>query len=363
MPLLIGGFGPSGGGKTFSALRLATGIQSITGGDIGFVDTEARRALHYADQFKFRHVDFKVPFGPLDYLAAIRHFEGKGVKTIIVDSMSHEHEGQGGVLDQHETIMGGNEARSMLAWKVPKSQRRELINSVLQMSVNFIFCFRAKEKVKPVRNQNGKMEPKNQGFMPIAGEEFLFEMTVCYLLMPRANGVPEWNPVEPGERMMCKLPEQFFEILKETKPLDEQTGVKLAEWARGGISTSQPAERAIEITSKMLVPPPSQESNRQSAHNPPSEPCADLEEQQFGGPKEVSGEVSIAQSKNPQYTNLRCTGKFYSFKKSNFPRLTDEIEARIKSGKIRYRILFTETPWEREGKSGVNNIAVCVEPI
>ena len=346
VPLLIGGFGPSGGGKTFSALRLASGIQSVTGGDIGFVDTEARRALHYADQFKFRHVDFKAPFGPLDYLAAIRHFEGKGVKTIIVDSMSHEHEGQGGVLDQHETIMGGNEARSMIAWKVPKAQRRELINSVLQMSVNFIFCFRAKEKVKPVRNQNGKMEPKNQGFMPIAGEEFLFEMTVCYLLMPRANGVPEWNPVEPGERMMCKLPEQFFEILKEPKPLDEQTGVKLAEWARGGIP-QVPSAHAMPI-------PPVQQ---------PSEPCADLEEQQVGGPKEVTGDVSIAKSNNPQYTNLRCAGKFYSFKKSSFPKLTDEIEARIKSGKSRFRIQFTEQTWESNGKSGMNNFVVACEAI
>jgi ABC-type sulfate/molybdate transport systems ATPase subunit len=40
VPLLIGLTGPSGGGKTFSALRLATGIQQVTGGDIYFVDTE-----------------------------------------------------------------------------------------------------------------------------------------------------------------------------------------------------------------------------------------------------------------------------------------------------------------------------------
>ena len=34
VPLLIGLTGPSGGGKTFSALRLATGIQTVTGGDV-----------------------------------------------------------------------------------------------------------------------------------------------------------------------------------------------------------------------------------------------------------------------------------------------------------------------------------------
>jgi RecA/RadA recombinase len=72
VPLLIGLTGPSGGGKTFSALRLATGIQTVTGGDIYFIDTESRRALHYADKFKFKHVPFEAPFGSLDYLAALQ---------------------------------------------------------------------------------------------------------------------------------------------------------------------------------------------------------------------------------------------------------------------------------------------------
>ena len=99
VPLLIGLMGPSGSGKTYSALRLATGIQEVTGGDIYALDTEARRMLHYADRFRFQHVPFAAPFGSLDYLAALRFCVGQGGKTIIVDSMSHEHEGPGGLLD------------------------------------------------------------------------------------------------------------------------------------------------------------------------------------------------------------------------------------------------------------------------
>lgn len=238
-PILIGIMGPSGGGKTYSALRLATGIQKVSGGDIGFIDTEARRALHYADKFKFRHLDFKAPFGPLDYLAAIEHFTKAGVKTIIVDSMSHEHEGEGGVLDQHERIMGGNEAKSMAAWAKPKSERRRLINGILQLQVNLVFCFRAKEKIKMARNQAGKLVMSPQGWMPIAGEEFLFEQTLNVLLLPKANGIPEWNPTEPGERLMTKLPEQFFSLFSESKPLDESTGRALAEWAKGSNASTE----------------------------------------------------------------------------------------------------------------------------
>jgi len=102
VPLLIGLGGPSGSGKTFSALRLATGMQRVTGGEIYFIDTEARRALHYAEQFNFRHVEFKAPFSPLDYLAAIEFCVKKAAGVVIVDSMSHEHEGPGGVLEWHE---------------------------------------------------------------------------------------------------------------------------------------------------------------------------------------------------------------------------------------------------------------------
>ena len=71
VPLFIGLFGPSGSGKTYSALELATGIQSVTGGDIHVIDTEARRALHYADRFTFRHVQFDAPFASLDYVGSI----------------------------------------------------------------------------------------------------------------------------------------------------------------------------------------------------------------------------------------------------------------------------------------------------
>src|SRR5438552_7980122 len=98
-PLLLGICGESGSGKTYSALRLATGIQRAAGGDIFFIDTEGDRALQYSDYFHFRHVPFSAPFGPLDYLAAIEHCLKAGAKIIIVDSATHEHDGEGGVLD------------------------------------------------------------------------------------------------------------------------------------------------------------------------------------------------------------------------------------------------------------------------
>jgi ABC-type dipeptide/oligopeptide/nickel transport system ATPase subunit len=247
VPLLLGIMGPSGGGKTFSALRLATGIQRVTGGDIYGIDTEARRMLHYADKFTFRHLQFDAPFRSLDYLAAIRHCAAQGAKVIIVDSMSHEHEGPGGMLDYHDREferLGGKESVNMLAWKRPKAERRDLLNGILQIPASFIFCFRAKEKVKMVKNDKGKMEIVPQGWMPICGEEFVFEMTASCLLLPRANGVPTWQSEEPGERTMMKLPLQFQTIFADSLPLSETIGEQLAQWAAGGSQAASTATSA-----------------------------------------------------------------------------------------------------------------------
>jgi hypothetical protein len=242
VPLMVGVAGPSGGGKTFSALRIATGIQRVTGGDIFVIDTEARRALHYADLFKFRHVPFGAPFSPLDYLAAIEHCAKKGAGVVVIDSMSHEHEGPGGVLELHaeETarlakLWGVKESKAqMSAWQAPKAMRRRMLNTILQLPISTVICFRAKEKLKIKPGE----DPKPLGFMPIAGEEIVFEMTVCCLLLPRADGVPTWQSEEIGERMTMKLPRQFKHIFVPGAPLSEDIGEQLAQWAEGEMSAA-----------------------------------------------------------------------------------------------------------------------------
>lgn len=238
VPLLVGIAGPSGGGKTYSAMRLATGIQRVVGGDIYGIDTESNRMLHYAERFNFRHVPFGAPFDSLSYLAAIEYCHAKGAKIIVIDSMSHEHEGPGGLLESHtaevERLSRGDEGKAdrvkMLAWAKPKQARRRLLNTILQIPANFIFCFRAKEKIKLLRGK----DPEQLGFMPIAGDEFVYEMTTQALLLPNAGGVPTWNPQESGEKQMVKLPEQFRDLLLNHQgPINEELGQRMAEWAAG----------------------------------------------------------------------------------------------------------------------------------
>lgn len=260
-PVLWGLVGPSGSGKTYSALRLATGIQSVVGGDIAVIDTEARRALHYARTFKFLHCDFKPPHGPDRYLEVIRAAVSTGAKTIITDSMSHEHEGEGGVLEWHEAeldrIAGQDfrkrEAVNMLAWAKPKGARRKLINGLLQLNANFIFCFRAKEKVKMMKNGAGKTEIVDIGWQAIAGEEFVYEMTGRCLLLPGSEGRPTWSK-EAWETGVPKWNAETRALFQENAVLDEATGAAMARWAQGDDQAPLPKEM-IELLAQINVTP------------------------------------------------------------------------------------------------------------
>jgi len=238
--LIIGIAGPSGSGKSYSSMRLAKGISGEK--PYAVIDTENGRALHYAEKFKFTHVRFGAPFSPMDYLEAIRFCARRGSKTVIVDSFSHEHDGPGGVLEMHDAevqrLAGDDYAKQervkYLAWSKPKAMRKRLINEVLQLNINLIATFRAKEKLKI---QRGK-DPIELGWMPICGDEFMYEMALQCLLKPGCIGVPSWESEFDGERAVMKLPDQFEALFGEAKQLDEDLGQRLAEWAAGGARPS-----------------------------------------------------------------------------------------------------------------------------
>lgn len=236
-PLLLGIVGPSGSGKTKSALRWATGIQSVTGGDIAVIDSEADRSLHYVGQHRFHHIPFAAPFGPLDYLAALEFAVSKGAKTVIIDSGSHMHEGPGGMLELHDkelARLGGNQKMSFPAWSKPKSDLRRFVNSLQQIRVNLIMCFRAQEKTAMPKKDAKDRDLISLGMMPIAPKGLIYEFAACPILKAGAKGVPTWESTEIGESEVIKLPNYLAHVFADDRPLDENHGRQMAEWAGGG---------------------------------------------------------------------------------------------------------------------------------
>lgn len=259
VPLLIGMVGPSGGGKTMSALEVATGIQSVMGGEIYGIDSEARRMLHYADDYKFHHLDFAPPFSSVNYLEALQAAVDCGARTVIVDSASHEHEGEGGYLDFHEREldrMAGDdwkkrESANWRAWAKPAAARRRFINGLLQMHVNVIFCFRAKERLIQVPDPENPRKSKlvQTGWQAIAGDEFVFEMTHRFLLPPGAQGIPDFGE-EAWKWGVPKLPKEHRQFFAHGNvQLNRDVGAMLAQWAQGGDERG-PLLRKIESAAR-----------------------------------------------------------------------------------------------------------------
>lgn len=244
VPILFGIIGPSGSGKTYSALRLATGIQRVMPGRITVIDTEHRRALHYSDEFDFDHLDFGPPFSAFDYMEAIEQAVVAGSRTIIIDSMSHSHEGEGGTLEWHDRIAKEQAARwkcsieavQFGAWAEPKAAITKLKQKIIQLGCNVVFCYRAKEKLKPPDRKKGEREMTELGWMPIGDMDLVYEFVANALLEPGSKGVPQWMPGRPGEQRFSKIPKQFEAILNpggKAPQLSEDLGEAMAQWASG----------------------------------------------------------------------------------------------------------------------------------
>lgn len=237
---LIALAGPSGCGKTYSALRLATGLAG--GGKIAVIDTEAGRALHYADKFAFDHGDLHPPFRPSAYLDAILAAEKAGYAVVVIDSMSHEYEGEGGILEWADEIAAT--VKSPGNWKLPKTAHKKMVNRLLQMRCHLIFCLRAEEKIKIEKHPDtGKTVVVPLGWMPICEKRFMYEMTTSFTLTADKPGEPQYG-------LPHKCQDQHRAIFPEGQPIGEKAGELLAAWARGGVQPTTQQQSGNDAASE-----------------------------------------------------------------------------------------------------------------
>ena len=254
----IGIAGPTGSGKTWSALELATGL-TPPGETFVVLDTEHERALMYADDFKFKHVPFNPPFSSDRYAAAIDYQIRKGFKVIVVDSASHEYIGEGGMHDEHDRILdemvkrSGRDApewkiRDALtwpAWNAPKRAHKKFKANLTRLPPghHIILCFRAEQKTEMVTDQKtGRKEVRQKegptgrdGWFPICDAALPYEMTLSFLVLADKPGVP--LPIKA-------IPSRLRSMFPLDKPLIRESGRLLAEWARGGAVSAAPVGKS-----------------------------------------------------------------------------------------------------------------------
>lgn len=296
---IMGLAGATGSGKTFTGFRVARGAAAQALGldfnnpehlekidaAIAVIDTESRRALHYKARngaqpslytsargalFGFRHAELDAPYTPEAYYKLIDAADQRGYAVILIDSWSHEWDGEGGLMDMHDEIQdamlaqaeqrarqnnNGNlphwwrddEQRDKLnigAWNKPKRANKRLVNRMLRANAHIIICMRAEDKLRIETEREARTKrngdtyeikrtkitapgevPVGQRWVPICEKRLPFEFTVGFVLTPETPGRPY-----PMKTLQAQL-RPLFDL---EQPLDEASGARLASWARTG---------------------------------------------------------------------------------------------------------------------------------
>lgn len=230
--VFVGLSGGTNSGKSFSALRLATGLAG--GRRVGVCDTEGGRTHHLKSTFDFDVFDFDPPHRPDRYATIARDAEDAGLGALVIDSFSMEWVGIGGVLDwQAEEFqrMGSQEKNKLASWIKPKVAHKAMVYSFLQRRIPIVFAMRAEEKTKKV-GSDVKAE-----WAPICSKTFPFELTVSFMLTQNAQGIIDLS-------LPHKMEGAHRGIFQDGEQIGEKHGQMLAEWSRGADQPEDPKARA-----------------------------------------------------------------------------------------------------------------------
>jgi hypothetical protein len=167
--------GPTGSGKTYSALQLAFGL----GTKVGLIDTEHGSGDLYADLGNYDVITLEPPFSVQKYRDAIRAFEEAGYDTIIVDSLSHAWSGEGGLLDkQGQLENSGKYKNSFATWREITPEHNKLVEQMLGSPAHVIATMRTKTEYVVEKDDRGKNTVRKLGLSPVQRDGVEYEFTL-----------------------------------------------------------------------------------------------------------------------------------------------------------------------------------------
>lgn len=235
--------GTSGSGKTYSALRLATGmaaeLTAITKKPtrVLMANTEMSRGRYYANEFEYDIVDIEPPHNPEKYVELIDFAVKEGYDILVIDSSSHEWEGVGGCLDLQK-VAGG----TAQAWGKVTPRHNAFINAIAESKIHLIATMRAKDQYEIDKDDKGKTTVNKLGVGAKQRDGFEYEFTVTFLL-DQASNTSESK----------KDNTHLFEG-KAAHMLTEEDGKKIIKWANS--SDKEPTPRSPQTKPEIPTPSP-----------------------------------------------------------------------------------------------------------
>jgi len=172
--------GTSGSGKTYSALLLASGMTSWD--KIAVIDTENHSADLYAHLGDYNVLQLSKPFTPERYIKAIEVCENASMDVIILDSITHEWDGSGGILDLHGNMPGN----SFTNWAKMTPRHNAFVQKILESPCHIISTIRTKTDYAMVE-KNGKYSVEKLGLKGITRDGMDYEFTIVFDLDIKHN--------------------------------------------------------------------------------------------------------------------------------------------------------------------------------
>ncbi len=178
--------GAGGSGKTYSAMAIASALRErLNVGPLYVIDSENESALRYARSarsgkgFDFMHVPMpKDDYSPAAYMAALDYCEEQGAGVILVDSISHEYDGPGGILEIVDRNANGRD--NFAGWRVATPLHKRFIQRLCSTQAHLICTVRAKiaYDMRDVTDKHGNIKKKFEkvGLGPVQREGFEYEM-------------------------------------------------------------------------------------------------------------------------------------------------------------------------------------------
>lgn len=226
--------GASGSGKSYSALKLATGIANKMGGRIAAIDTEAGRIRYYANEFDFDDLQLSEPYTPEKYIEAITQAVDGGYSVLIIDSITHEWNY---ILDQVDKIPGTN---SYTKWGKLTPRHNKFTEKMIQSPINIIATVRGKDAYVLEQDKNGKQVPKKVGLGYTQRDGLEYEYTVTF-------NIDQTNHVATAQKDNTHLFENKYEMLTE------KDGEALYEWANSGEERVPTLEEKLKPLQKQVT--------------------------------------------------------------------------------------------------------------
>lgn len=222
--LRVGISGPSGFGKTYSALLLAYGMTDDFS-KIAIIDTENGSANLYSELGNYNTLTLEPPYTPEKYIKAIEVCEKANMEVVIIDSISHEWSGKGGCLEIHEQLGG-----RFQDWARVSPRHQSFIDKILQANCHIITTVRKKVDYSMDTDQNGKAKVVKLGLREVTREGFEYELTVNFEII---NDYHLVNTSKDRTGLFMNKPE--FTI-------NPSVGKKLMNWCNNGVDLQKVKE-------------------------------------------------------------------------------------------------------------------------